>query len=159
MDLFNNNILQRLWDQFLQQSNSDIDNNPKSINFRMFKLTFERENYLISLPPALWIPLYKLRCQNHKLPVEKFRQNLEDRNLRYCSLCHYVLKCPFFAEQIMLSQGKRIYTHPSIFSFNHVMNVSGTKLLKLSKLIQIIIKNVNGYKNVILLYAFLVNKC
>ena len=39
------------------------------------------------------------------------------------------------------------------------MNASETKLLKLSKLIQIIIKNVTGWKNVvILLYAFLVNK-
>ena len=43
MDLFNNNILQRLRDQFIQQWNSDINNSPKSINFRMFKLNFERE--------------------------------------------------------------------------------------------------------------------
>ena len=108
----------------------------------MFKLNFERENYLISLPPALWIPLCKFSCRNHKLPVEKI-----------CTLCHinevgdespYVIKCPFFAEQIMLLLGKRIFTHPSIFTFNHVMNASGTKLLKLSKLIQIIVKNVNG---------------
>ena len=88
IDLFNNNILQRLRDQFTQQWNSDIDNSPKSINFRMFKLNFEKENYLIVLPPALWIPLCKFRCRNHKLPVEKFRQNSEDMNLGYCSLCH-----------------------------------------------------------------------
>ena len=35
--------------------------------------------------------------------------------------------------------GKRIFTHPSIFTFNHAMNASGTNLLKLSKLIQIIV--------------------
>ena len=56
---------------------------------------------------------------------------------------HHVLKCPFFAEQRMLLLGKRLFTHPSIFPFNHVMNANGTKLLKLSKFIQIIIKNVN----------------
>ena len=145
IDLFNNNILQRLRDQFIQQWNSDIDNSPKSNNFRMFKLNFEREIYLSSPPPALWIQLCKFRCRNHKLPVEKFRQNSEDRNLRYCTLCHinevgdefhYVLKCPFFAEQRLLLLGKRIFTPPSTFTFNHVMNAS--------KVIQIIVKNVNG---------------
>ena len=49
VDLFNNNMLQRLRDQFTQQWNSDIDNSPKSSNFRMFKQNFEREHYLISL--------------------------------------------------------------------------------------------------------------
>ena len=44
----------------------------------------------------------------------------------------------------MLLLGKRIFTHPSILTFNHAMNASGTKLLKLSKLKQIIVKNVNG---------------
>ena len=44
----------------------------------------------------------------------------------------------------MLIPGKRIFTHPWIFAFNNVMNVSGAKLLKLSMLIQIIIENVNG---------------
>ena len=155
IDLFNNNILQRLRDQFIQQWNSDIDNSPEFINFRMLKLNFDIEKYLISLPSALWIPLCKFRCRNHKLPVEKFRQNSEDRNLRYCTLCHinevgnefhYVLKCPFFAEQRLLLLCKRTFTHPSIFTFNHVMNASGTKLLKLSKLMQIIVKNVNGSK-------------
>ena len=87
----------------------------------MFKLNFEKENDLISLPPALWIPLCKFRCRNHNLPVEKFRRNSEDRNLRYCTLCHvsqvgdefhYVLKFPFCAEQKMLLLGKRVLTHP-----------------------------------------------
>ena len=153
IDLFNNNILQRLRDQFIQQWNSDIDNSPKSIHFGMFKLTFERENYLISLPPALSIPLCKFRCRNHKLPVKKFRQNTEDRNLRYCTLCHikevgdefhYVLKYLFFAVQRLLLLSKRIFPHLPTFTFIHVVNASGTKLLKLSKLIQIIVKKVNG---------------
>ena len=46
-------------------------------------------------------------------------------------------------EQRMLLQGKRIFTHPSICTFNNVMNVIGTKLRELSNLIQIIIKNKN----------------
>ena len=119
----------------------------------MFKKKFERENYLISLTPALWIPLCKFGCRNHKLPDEKFRQNSEDIDLKYCFLCHinevgdefhYVLKCPFFAEQRMLLLANA-YSHiPRFFNFNHVMNASGTKLLKLSKLMQIIVKKING---------------
>ena len=31
--------------------NSDIDNCPKSINFRMFELNLKKENYLTNLPP------------------------------------------------------------------------------------------------------------
>ena len=31
----------------------------------------------------------------------------------------------------MLLLGKRLFTHPSMFIFNHVMNASGTKSLKL----------------------------
>ena len=46
----------------------------------------------------------------------------------------------FFAEQIMLLLGKRILSHPSINTFIHVINANETKLLKLSKLIQIIVK-------------------
>ena len=42
IDLFNNNMLQRLRDQLIQQWNFDIDNSLKSINFRMLKLSFER---------------------------------------------------------------------------------------------------------------------
>ena len=39
------------------------------------------------------------------------------------------------------------------------MNASGTKLLKLPKLIQIIVENITDKKKVvILLYAFVVNK-
>ena len=75
------------------------------------------------------------------------------KNLGYCTLCqineveddfHYVLKYLFFAEERMLLLGKRIFTHPSTFTFNHVMNASGTKLLQLSKLIQVLVKSVNG---------------
>ena len=74
IDLFNNTLLRRLRDQFIQQLNSDIDNSPKSINFRMFKLHFEKGNYLTNLPPALWIPLWKFRCRNHRLPIQQIQR-------------------------------------------------------------------------------------
>ena len=63
---------------------------------------------------------------------------------------HYVIKCPFLLSRECYYLGKRISTHPSIFTFNNVMHVCGTKLLKLSQLTQIIIKSV-----VIVLYAIL----
>ena len=46
----------------------------------------------------------------------------------------------------MLLLGKRIFTLPSIFTFKNGIKVSETKLFQLSKLIQIIVKNVNGKK-------------
>ena len=71
--------------------------------------------------------------------------------VRYYTLCHIkeVGDEFHFAEQRMSLLGKRIFTHPSIFNFNHVMNASGTNLLQLSKLKQIIVKNVNGYKKML----------
>ena len=74
------------------------------------------------------------------------------RTFNYLVVCHrqtspifhYIIKRLFFAEQRLLLLGKRIFIHPSIFTFNHVMNASGTKSLNLSKLIQIIVKNVEG---------------
>ena len=52
------------------------------------------------------------------------------------------IKMSFLSEQKMLLLGKRIFTHPSIFTFNYVIDASGAKLLKLSELMQIIVKNV-----------------
>ena len=145
INLFNNAILHRRRYLFMQKWNSDMDNSPQSINFRMFKHNFERENYLITLPSILWIPLCKFR--NHRLPVEKFRQNAEDRNVprkrsgRRVSIC---MKMFLFAEQMMLLLGKRIFTHPSISTSYNVINFSVIKLIKLSKLMQIIVKNASG---------------
>ena len=94
---------------------------------------------------CVWIPL--CNCRDHRISVKKSKQNSEDLKLKYINAVgdefHYVLKCDLFAEQKMLLLGKPVLTHPSIFTFNNVMNVSGTKLLKLSKLTQIIVKNVN----------------
>ena len=149
LDWFSNNISQRLNGQFIQKYNSDIGNSPKAINYIMFKHTFQQENYLIDLPPGLWIPLCKFRCRNHRLPVEKFRQNSDDRNLRYCILCHtnevgdefhYLLKCPFFAEQLLLLLDNNICPNPSMHTFKNVMNTSGRKLIKIAKFIQIVLK-------------------
>ena len=55
-------------------------------------------------------------------------------------------------EQRMLLLVKRIFTHPSIFTFCNVTNFSETKIQKLSKLTQVVIKNVSRIKkNVVIL--------
>ena len=42
--------------------------------------------------------------------------------------------------------GKRIFTLPPIFTFKNGIKVSETKLFQLSKLVQIIVENLNGKK-------------
>ena len=108
--LFNNNILQRLRDQFIQQLNSYIDTSPKFIKFRMFKLNFEKENDLISLQPALWIPLCKFKCRNHKLPLQKFRKKSD------CVLIRLRIKMSFIClvENVIT---RKTHIHTSLDSY------------------------------------------
>ena len=81
---------------------------PKCLNYQIFKDTFGLENYF-EFVPDYYLPYFiKFRMCNHHLPIEKGRwQNIE-RNLRKCQLCnlndigdefHYILNCPFFANQ------------------------------------------------------------
>ena len=83
-----------------------------TVNFRMFKLNFVRKNYLTNIPTALWITLCKFRCLKHRFPVEKFRQNSVDINLRCCTLCNI---------KEVGEVGKRIFTNAVILPFAFVV--------------------------------------
>lgn len=78
---------------------------PRCINYRIFKINFGLENYLLNLPKDLKVTLTKLRTCNHHLPIEKGRWHNIDRNLRiYTCDCktigdefHYVMECKYFS--------------------------------------------------------------
>ena len=90
-----------LYDQFLQNRNSDINMSSKDTNY---KTLFCLERYMITLQPKHCIHIIKMRTSNHHLPIETGRWNNVLRNLRKCTLwnrnklgdeCHYLFVCEF----------------------------------------------------------------
>ena len=63
----------RLIDQFKQTWYGFIYDSQKCLNYRIFKTVHCNENYLNLLAFDLRFALSKLRCVNHKLPIEKGR--------------------------------------------------------------------------------------
>ena len=60
----------RLQDQYKQVWNSNLQDSSKSVNYRIFKETFEFEKYFDILDTNDCITLCKFRTTNNKLPVE-----------------------------------------------------------------------------------------
>ena len=87
-----------LQDQFRQTWLENIQNNSKTLNYRLFKDKLEFENYFDILEDTFC----HFRTVNHKLPIEYERWNNIQRENRVCNLCnsqdlgdefHYLLKC------------------------------------------------------------------
>jgi len=94
-----------LHDQFLQKWNSEIENSSKCICYKIFKDTFEFEEYLDNLEYNQRIHFCRFRTCNHKLPIETGRWSNTTRSERLCKLCnenklgdefHYILECSRF---------------------------------------------------------------
>ena len=105
---FKNKIQIRSKDQFRQNWASEVFDSSKCLNYRMFKINFEYENYLSILEYKQRIVFTKFRCRNHKLPIETGSHNNVPRELRICLKCnsnnigdelHYLFVCSFFRRQ------------------------------------------------------------
>ena len=100
----------RVKDIYLQQWRSEMRTNSLCSNYRMFKTTFEMEQYITELPVKHWQRFIKFRCGSHKLPVTKSRHEHRPGgpSLQICPLCreenvcdeyHYILQCRGIDEQ------------------------------------------------------------
>jgi hypothetical protein len=89
-------------DRAKQEWYSEVNENSKCINYRIFKNEFGFERYLTQLYGKKRILLTKFRCGNSKLPVITGRYAGIIRNERLCTMCnnsigdeyHYILECP-----------------------------------------------------------------
>lgn len=97
-----NTVKQSIHDQFIQGWRSDINTMSKCITYRLFKQTFELEDYFKILPSRLYISLCKFRTSNHRLPIEAGRYRRIPRAERICNKCnqnalgdefHFMFKC------------------------------------------------------------------
>lgn len=108
---FVNIFRQRIKDCFEQQWHSDIEDSPKALHYKYFKLILEVEYYLsIDLPFLYRKILANFRCSGHCLMIEKGRHQNIERNLRFCQIClqrnvyvvedefHFFFVCPAYEE-------------------------------------------------------------
>ena len=139
----------RLGDQFKQKWAQEVHESGKCVNYRIFKVDFGLEPYLLQLSPLLRKFMSKFRCRNHRLPVESARN--VDRLSRVCTLCnigdvgdefHYVLKCPAFLDDRKILLRCNMYSRPSAFSFHKLFNSNGPELHKLARFVKVIMTRV-----------------
>ena len=96
------------------------------------------ECYLLSLTENLYLTLIKFRTSNHKLPVEVGRWENIPYEDRKCSLCdkngigdefHYLLICPYFANDRKLFLKPYFYLRPNIPKFKALLQTTNKTIL------------------------------
>jgi len=134
-----NSLVQRIKDQYIQQWNSDIFEFSRLETYRIFKTTFECEQYLSCINNIKFLSaLARFRCSAHRLAIEEGRYKKQERNLRICNKCnmnvveneyHFLLTCPFYRD-LRIKYIPHFYrTWPTIFKFKRLMNTTSNKEL------------------------------
>lgn len=147
-------IKQNLTDQFRQLWLSDLQNSPKSLNYRIYKEDYKLEDYFKILDDKNIITFCRFRTLNHKLPIESGRWQNINRENRKCLLCntnnigdefHYIFTCCFFHyDRKKLLKAKYI-NRPNAMKFKELMNSKNpSDLNNLCKFIRIVNKKLNS---------------
>lgn len=132
-------VKQNLKDQFLQDWSSKLDQSSKGVNYRIFKDNINLEKYFLKLPKNLYINLAKLRTGNHRFPCERGRWENIELHDRKCLLCnlqeigdeyHYILVCPFFAEERKKFIKRYYFSNPNVIKFKELMTHEDEIILK-----------------------------
>ena len=99
-------VIQRLYDQYIQNWYSYVNNSPKLTTYKTEKIQFCHEKYSSCvLNNKHRVALSRLRCSAHKLIIEEGRYRNIERNIRLCQFCdmnltenefHFLLVCPAF---------------------------------------------------------------
>lgn len=143
-------VKQTLFDQFLQNWRSSLNNSSKGKNYNIFKDNIEIESYFRVLPKNLYLNMVRFRTANHKMPIETGRWNNVDVDDRKCNLCdkniigdefHYLLECPFFKRERQIYIHNRYYNRPNILKYKDLLSSQDESCLtNLSKFMGRIIK-------------------
>lgn len=137
-NVFKNNVKTRLKDQYMQNWHSTIMNSSKCLNYRMYKLNFKLEQYFDILPTHLANVLFRFRCMNHKLPIEKGRFHNIPREQRICHLCntnslgdefHYLFECKFLTCERKMYVPRKFSSNPNSLTLEMLMNTQEKDVL------------------------------
>ena len=128
----------RLHDCYRQTWTNELEIHENCDNYRLYKMDFCFENYLIDLPWFLGKCMLKFRTRNSLLPVTKQFYNGRINNIFdqiRCPLCndshadefHYILNCKHFTLDRKRTFGNYIVSKPcNILTFQNIMNTSNT---------------------------------
>lgn len=148
---FTGSFKQKLKDVYVQNWNSTVTRSSSGQNYRIFKDTFEMNNYFTFLPNSKCRLLTAFRTRNHHLPIEVGRWSSIPINDRICTLCnngvgdefHYVLECESVNEQRKEYIKAYYRRNPNTLKFHSLMNVDNkTSMYKLCLFIDIILKTI-----------------
>ena len=137
----------RLHDAFIQNWESDLQNNKLCTNYRLIKKHFGTQPYLISLSKDLRTIMCRFVTGSHNLPISDRRYDtIDERNK--CPLClsdigdeyHYIMTCKAF-EHIRPKYICNTYINrPNTLKFQKLFSCRDlTTLTKLCKFIKIIL--------------------
>jgi hypothetical protein len=131
-------LTQRLKDQYVQEWNDLICNQPKLNYYKLFKTEFKFEKYIVDIVKETHRKqLTKFRLSAHCLEIEVGRFNNIPRSERKCKMCnqnvceseyHFLLCCPKYNE-LRIKYNIRS-TWPSINKFVSVMSSQNTNALR-----------------------------
>ena len=149
-----NEVKRRFADSSIQVWQSQVDEHPQCLNYRMFKREWGMSPYLTVLPQPqrTWLSEFRTRC--HNLPVCQNKFAKPDApaqpKLRFCSLCnlneigdefHYIFKCRAFAAKRMQLIQPYFVRRPNVLKFQELFESSDPDvLMKLAKFTQIVMK-------------------
>ena len=120
-----------LVEQFKQEWRSNCTKSVKAFTYFCYKHNFEMEKYYFTVPRKVYLPLFKLRTSNHKLPVEtgRWTRPKTARHQRICPLCisrdigdeyHYICKCPYFAAERATYVKPYYIKRPSMYEYHYI---------------------------------------
>jgi exonuclease III len=134
-----NSVIQRIYDQYIQQWFSEIGTLNKLESYRLFKDSFTCEKYLSCVDNTKYrVALTRFRCSAHKLLIEEGRYRNIIREERICRLCnmnlveseyHFLLVCPLYRELRRICLPQYYCSWPNIQKFSQLLKTKQTTLL------------------------------
>ncbi len=164
---FKKMVKSTLQKQFADEWATSLLNYPKLECYRLFKINFSSESYLLNIMPSKYrSSLTKLRVSSHPLGIEKGRYTRPKtpRHQRICDRCdvnaiddefHFVINCTAFnnpRQELLLQACLSIPNFLTLHDheqFNNIMSTKDKKLqIALGKFCKIAFKNMQENQNV-----------
>ena len=143
---------QKLTDLFLNDWYSSIQTSNKCLTYRMFKNSFNFEDYLIKLPSYCVNQLIKFRTRNHQMPVEKGDWTKTPFDQRICKLCskeigdefHYLFVCRELNSDRKQFIKSVYLKRPSVYTLEKLINSTNkSELIRLCKYFKIMFQRLS----------------
>lgn len=135
-----NCVVQRIYDIYVQNWFSELDDSNKLASYRHYKKSFELEKYISCVTNSkLDLALTRFRCSAHRLLIEEGRYRNIPRDHRTCTHCnmnlieneyHFLLVCPKYRELRNKMLPRYFCSWPNINKFISLLSSNNTSCIK-----------------------------